>query len=65
MQDKILITVPEFLERYSISRTSLYKEIKAGRLRLLKRNRRSLIAHDDAQAWVDLLKQETASRGAI
>lgn len=61
--EKEIITVPEFLTRYSISRTAFYREVNAKRLRLLKRGRRSLIAREDAQAWVDLLKQETASRG--
>lgn len=57
--DKELFTIPEFISRYSISRTALYREINAKRLPLLKRGRRSLIARDDAQAWLESLRQSS------
>lgn len=60
--DKQLITIPEFLARYSISRTALYREVKAQRLKLLKRGRRSLIAIEDAKNWLDGLRTSTASQ---
>lgn len=54
--DKELITIPEFVARYSISRTAVYREVNADRLRLVKRGRRSLIATADAQAWLASLR---------
>jgi excisionase family DNA binding protein len=57
--DKILLTVPEFLRQYSISRTSFYEQVKQGKLRLIKRGRRSLVAKADADAWVELLRQQS------
>jgi len=53
---KELITIAEFISKFSISRTSLYREVLEGRLRLLKRGRRSLIERSDAEQWVQSLK---------
>ena len=61
--DKELFTVPEFITRFSISRTSLYREINAKRLRLLKRGRRSLIARADAEAWIETLRGQSERAG--
>ena len=49
--------VPEFCERYKISRTSLYKEVNEKRLRLIKRGRRTLIARLEAERWFSILCQ--------
>jgi len=54
---KELFTVPQFIERYAISRTSLYEEAKRGRLRLLKRGRRTLIERQAAEDWLDSLRK--------
>ena len=61
--DKILLTVPEFLRQYAISRTSFYSQVKQGKLRLLKRGRRSLIAKADADAWLEALRQSSTNGG--
>ncbi len=53
---KQMYTVPEFLHQFSISRTSFYSEIKKGKLRLIKRGRRSLVAASDAQEWLNDLR---------
>jgi excisionase family DNA binding protein len=50
--------VSEFCKRYKISRTSLYKEVKENRLRLVKRGRRTLIAHLEAERWFAALCQQ-------
>lgn len=52
---KELFTVTEFLELFSISRTSFYEQVKQGKIRLLKLGKKSLIRRDDAEAWVDAL----------
>lgn len=52
----VLITVPEFLRQYAISRTSFYGEVNKGRLKIIKRGRRTLISKDDADLWVETLR---------
>jgi excisionase family DNA binding protein len=47
--------VEEFCRRYGVGRTTAYAEIKAGRLPRRKIGRRSLIAEDDAEAWLHAL----------
>ena len=46
-----LMTVRDFCHRYSISRSSLYREIVAGRLAHRKFGTASRIARADAEAW--------------
>ncbi len=48
-----LMTVAEFLRRYSIGRTSFYREAAAGRLRLRKFGHATRIARADADAWAN------------
>ena len=43
--------VSEFCKLYAICRTSLYKEVNENRLHLIKRGRRTLIAHHEAERW--------------
>ena len=50
-----LMTVGDFLARYSIGRTSFYREVAAGRLRIRKFGTASRVARADAQAWADSL----------
>ena len=50
-----LMTVADFCARYSIGRTSLYREAAAGRLKLRKFGSATRIARDDANAWADAL----------
>lgn len=46
-----LMTFKDFCHRYSISRTSLYREIVAGRIAKRKFGTASRIARADAEAW--------------
>jgi predicted DNA-binding transcriptional regulator AlpA len=46
-----LITVAEFLARYSIGRTSFYREVAAGRLPIRKFGTATRVARADAEAW--------------
>ena len=55
MQEEIYL-VPEFCQCFKISRTSLYREVKARRLNIIKRGRRTLITRQDAEAWLEKLR---------
>lgn len=46
-----LMTVGEFCDRYSIGKTSLYREAAAGRLTLRKFGAATRIGLEDAEAW--------------
>jgi hypothetical protein len=47
--------LPDFLAWAGISKTKAYAEVKAGRLRLVKCGRRTLIRVDEAERWRDAL----------
>ncbi len=51
MSDQDAYDVPGFARAHSISRSQTYEEIKAGRLRILKVGRRTLISREAALAW--------------
>lgn len=44
-------SIKEFLETYRLSRTSAYRAVQAGQLRITKMGRASRIAKADAIAW--------------
>lgn len=46
-----LLTLADFCARYSIGKTSVYREVAAGRLRLRKYGTATRIARTDAEAW--------------
>lgn len=48
-----LLTLPEACEILRIKKSSLYRLINAGKIRLTKVGRRSLIAHDDLVAFLE------------
>jgi len=47
-----VFTIAEFLHRYGIGRTRFYEEVAAGRLRLRKLGKKSLVTIDDAEKWL-------------
>lgn len=55
METPQLLTVADFCARYSIGKTSLYREVNAGRLKLRKFGTATRIARADAEAWADAL----------
>ncbi|MGX7896071.1 helix-turn-helix domain-containing protein [Tsuneonella sp. HG222] len=57
------MTVPDFLEMYRISRTSFYREVNAGRLRLVKFGRSTRIARIDAEVWMQNMRANDGARG--
>ena len=48
---KRLLTVPEAVFGYGISRSKFYEEVATGRIRLRKCGRRTLVSSDDMEAW--------------
>lgn len=46
-----LMKVADFCARYSIGKTSLYREASAGRIRLRKFGAATRIAREDAERW--------------
>jgi excisionase family DNA binding protein len=45
------LSIDEFCQRYGIGRTTVYAEIKEGRLRARKCGRRTIISDDDSDEW--------------
>lgn len=50
-----MMTVADFCARYSLGRTTLYREVAAGRLKLRKLGTATRIARADAEAWAQRL----------
>lgn len=57
-----LMTVGDFLSRYSISRTEFYRQVNANRIPLRKLGNASRIARADAEAWVAALPVKAGSK---
>jgi hypothetical protein len=53
--NKRVFSIADFCQSYGIGRTRAYAEIKAGRLRIIKAGRRSLIPIESAEAWLAAL----------
>jgi len=47
-----VLTIAEFLHCYRIGRTRFYEEVAAGRIRLRKLGKKSLVSLDDAEKWL-------------
>jgi hypothetical protein len=52
-------TVKQFCADYAVGKTLTYAEIKAGRLRARKVGFRTLILHEDSEAWARSLPEVT------
>lgn len=46
--------ISEFLKTYGLGRTKFYQEVKAGRLRIFKVGKITLISREAAEAWQTL-----------
>ena len=46
-------TIPEFLDEYPMGRSSLYRLVQEGKIRLTKFGSSSRIAKADAKAWAE------------
>lgn len=63
LSDKFAFTIPEFTHISGFGRTFTYGEIKAGRLKVRKAGRRTIILRDDALSYLNSLP-ELAPAGA-
>lgn len=52
MQERLAHTVPQACERANLGRSKLYEEIKAGRLKVVKIGRKTLITEDTLRAYL-------------
>jgi excisionase family DNA binding protein len=59
--EKRAYSIADFCSRYGVGRTTTYEEIKAGRLRIVKAGRRTLVTADAAESW---LKNLPAAKAA-
>ena len=50
-------TVKQFCADYGVGKTLTYAEIKAGRLRAVKVGFKTLILHQDSEAWARSLRE--------
>lgn len=55
MNAPLTYSIEEARKVTGVGRTVLYEEIKAGRLRAVKRGRRTLILTEDLQRWLKAL----------
>lgn len=49
---KLALSVSDFCHSCSIGRTTFYEEVKAGRIRVLKAGKRTLVSTEEAQRWL-------------
>lgn len=52
-------TVKQFCLDYGVGKTLTYAEIKAGRLRARKVGAKTIILHEDSEAWARSLRELT------
>lgn len=51
-------SVASFGQTFSVGRSTIYEEIRAGRLKVRKVGSRTLITHEDAMAWLNSLPSQ-------
>jgi hypothetical protein len=55
MSEKELLSIEEFMDKYSQTRTTTYSQIKKGKLLARKIGNRTFIRKTDAEMWVNAL----------
>jgi hypothetical protein len=53
---KELMSIEEFMDTFSMTRSATYKDIKIGKLMVKKRGRRTYVTREAAQEWKDMLE---------
>ncbi|MCA0341722.1 MAG: helix-turn-helix domain-containing protein [Proteobacteria bacterium] len=64
IQDRGALKIEQFCHWASIGRSHAYNEAKAGRLRLTKVGKKTLVTVDDAKAWLAKLPKANAAKAA-
>ena len=59
-EGRLLVRIPEAIRMMGIGRSSLYKEINAGTIKVRKSGRKTLVALSDIQAWYASLPEACA-----
>lgn len=54
-RERLSYTIPQLVMNTGVGRSTLYGEISAGRLRIKKVGKRSIILRGDALAWLEAL----------
>jgi hypothetical protein len=54
-RQKLAYTIPELVHESGAGRSKIYEEIAAGRLKVRKLGKRTLVLHGDAMAWLQSL----------
>jgi excisionase family DNA binding protein len=57
--NQTLLSIPDFCERYRVSRTTVYRQASAGNLPMLKVGRATRIRFSDAEQWAANLRVVT------
>ena len=63
-QERDAFSPDEFAKRYGIGRTTIFAEIKAGRLVARKIGKRTVITVQDGRAWLASLPRASQSAAA-
>ncbi len=58
MRPTQLMTVRDFLTHYRVGRTTFYKEVQAGRLRIIKLGQATRVSVADAENWLIAVQQQ-------
>lgn len=56
-----LMTVADFCRDFSCSRTEFYRQVAAGKIKLLKMGRASRIRLEDAETWLASLSEKAVA----
>ncbi len=54
-RQKLAYTIPELVHDSGAGRSKIYEEIAAGRLKVRKLGKRTLVLHDDVTSWLQAL----------
>jgi len=58
---KPVYSLQELLQNQPLGRSSIYKEIKSGRLRATKAGRRTIFLADDIVEWLEALQRDAGA----
>jgi len=61
--EHVLYPIPDAMSVLNMSRTVIYEQIRAGRLRTVRQGRRRYVTEAGISDYVDLLEREAGGRG--